>query len=84
MAKEKEVDIDKEIEKLSRQTNINIRKTEYAFDNQLKRLDKDIDSVINDKIKEFDKTKELTSEHLLTDYNSNDSIEKYREKLKRI
>ena len=81
--KDKEVDIDEEVEKLARQTNINIRKTEYSFDHQLKRLDKDIDRVVNDKLKEFDKTKELTSEYLLTDYN-NDSIERYREKLKKI
>ena len=83
MSKKEEIDIDKEIEKIARKSNINMRKSEYAFENQLKKLDKDIDSVINDKIKDFDKNKQLTSDYLSIDYKQ-DSINRYREKLKKI
>lgn len=83
MAKDKEVDIEKEIEKLARQSNVNIRKSEFAFDTQLKKLDKEIDKVMKDKLDEFDREKELTSEYLSIDYR-NDSIDRYREKLKKI
>ena len=83
MAKDKEVDIKKEIEKLARQSNVNIRKSEFAFDTQLKKLDKEIDKVMKDKLDEFDREKELTSEYLSIDYR-NDSIDRYREKLKKI
>lgn len=79
----KEVDFDKELEKLARQSNINIRKSEYAYENQLKKLEKDIDNVASKKIKEFEKNKELTSEYLSIDYRDG-SIARYREKLKKI
>lgn len=79
----KEKDIDKEIEKLARKSNVNIKKTEYSFEKRMKRLDKEIDDVINDKIKEFDKNKELTSDYLSIDYKS-DTIDNYRKKLKKI
>ena len=81
--KEKEIDIDEELKKISRKTDINIQKSEYAFKNRLKRLDEEIDKSINDQIKDFDKMKELTSDYLRTDYSSS-TIEQYREKLKRI
>ena len=79
----KEVDFDKELEKLARQSNINIRKSEYSFENQLKKLENDIDNVASKKIKEFDKNKELASEYLSIDYKDG-SIARYREKLKKI
>ena len=56
MAKE-EFDIDKELEKLARKSNINMRKSENSFDNMLKKLDKDIDEVLDRKIKVFDDSK---------------------------
>ena len=83
MSKKEEIDFDKELEKIARKTNINVRKSEYAFENQLKRLDKDIDKVIDDKIKDFDKNKQLTSDYLSIDYKQ-DTIDRYREKLKKI
>ena len=83
MSKKEEVDFDKELEKIARKTNINVRKSEYAFENQLKKLDKDIDKVIDDKIKDFDKNKQLTSDYLSIDYKQ-DTIDRYREKLKKI
>lgn len=79
----KEVDIDKEIEKLARKSNINIRKSEFAFENQLKKLDKDIDNAMNNKFKELDENKQLSSDYLFIDYR-NDTIDRYREKLKKI
>lgn len=82
MSKE-ELDIDKEIEKISRKSNINLRNSEYSFENRIKRLDKDIDKVINDKLKSFDENKELTSDYLSIDYKQ-DTIDRYREKLKKI
>ena len=50
MAK-KEVDIEEEIQRLSRKTNINIKKAEYSYSKQLERLDKEMDKALNDKIK---------------------------------
>ena len=82
MAKE-EFDIDKEIEKLSRKTNINVRKSENSFENMLKRLDADIDNVMDRKIKEFDDSKKITAKYLNIDYTQ-DTIEMYREKLNNI
>lgn len=78
-----EIDIDKEIEKIARKSNINIRKAEYSYENQLKKLDKEIDNIFNKKIKEFDENKQLTSEYLSIEYKQ-DTIERYREKLKKI
>lgn len=83
MSKKEMVDIDKEVERLARKTNINVRKSEYSFENQLKRLDKDIDKLMDEKIKNFDENKELTSDYLTTDYKQ-DTIDRYREKLKKI
>lgn len=82
MAK-KDFDLDAEIEKIARKSNINIQKTEFAFENQIRKLDKDIDKSINKKIKSFDKDKELLSDYLTIE-NNHDTVERYREKLKKI
>ena len=79
----KEMDLDKEVEKLARKSNLNMRKSEYAFEKQLKKLDIDIDKIVNDKIKDFDIDKKLTEEYLTIDY-SNSTVDRYREKLKKI
>ncbi len=79
----KEMDLDKEVEKLARKSNLNMRKSEYAFEKQLKKLDTDIDKIVNDKIKDFDIDKKLTEEYLTIDY-SNSTVDRYREKLKKI
>ena len=79
----KEIDFDKEIEKLARKSNINIRKTEFAYENQIRKLDAEIDNMANKKIKEFDKNKELTQDYLSIEYHDA-SISRYREKLKKI
>lgn len=79
----KEFDIDEEIEKIARKSNINMRKSEYSFENRIKKLNQEIDKVMDKKIKEFDENKELTSDYLNIDYRQ-DTIERYREKLKKI
>ena len=81
--KEKEFDVDEEVKRLSRSTNIKIMRCENSFDNMLKRLDKDIDKVISEKEKFFDETKELTEEYVTTDYTDN-ALERYRNQLRKI
>ena len=82
MSKE-EFDIDKEIEKIARKSNINMRNSEYSFESRLKKLDKEMDKIMDRKIKEFDDSKSATSDYLNIDYKQ-DTIERYREKLKKI
>lgn len=82
MAK-KEVDFDEELERLAHKTNVCIKKSEYSYESQLRKLDKEIDNVANKKIKEFDKNKQLTADYLSIDYNDG-LIERYREKLRKI
>lgn len=82
MSKE-DVDIDEEIKKISRKTDIDIRRSEYAFENQIRKLDKDIDDIVNQKIKDFDNNKQILGDYLTTDYSSS-TIDRYREKLKKI
>ena len=82
MAK-KEIDFDEELERLARKTNINIQKTEYAYNNRLKKLDSEIDVILDDKIKAFDDNKKLTEEYHTIDYDTS-GIDRYREKLKKI
>lgn len=82
MAK-KEVDIEKEVERLSRKSNIKMRKTEYSYTKQLERLDKEIDRVVNDKIKFFDENNEINQEYSELEFK-HDTINRYREKLKKI
>ncbi len=83
MSKKENVDVDKEIERLSRKSNINMKKFEDSFQTRLKKLDDDIDKVMNNKIKTFDDNKKITSDYLNIDYKD-DTINRYREKLKKI
>ena len=55
MSKKKGIDIEEEIANLARKTNINMRKTEFAYESQLKQLDKDIDKILKEKIRDFEK-----------------------------
>lgn len=75
--------IDEHIEKISRKSNLNIRNSEYAFDKQLEKLDKDIDKIVKEKVKDFDNNKFLTEQYLTIDYTES-TINRYREKLKKI
>ncbi|MBQ2654368.1 MAG: hypothetical protein IJF83_12505 [Methanobrevibacter sp.] len=83
MSDKEKIDYDKELEKIARKTNMNVRNSEYSFENQIKKLDEDIDKIAQQKIRDFDKNKELTSKYLSIDYRQ-DTIDRYREKLKKI
>lgn len=83
MSKKDKIDYDAELERLARKTNLNVRKSQYSYENQLKKLDAEIENVSNKKLKEFEKNKELAVKYLNTDYRQ-DSIARYREKLKKI
>lgn len=82
MSKKDEFDLDAEIERLARKSNIQMQKTEYTYNNQLKKLDKEIDKAINDKIKLFDENKQSTADYKNIDFKD-DTINRYREKLKK-
>lgn len=79
----KEKDIDEEIQRLARKSNFKMRKSEYSFDKQLSKLDIEIDNVLDDKIKVFNENKEITKDYLELEF-SHDTIDRYREKLKKI
>lgn len=81
--KNDEIDIDEEIRRLSRRTNVNIIKSQRAFDNRIKNLEKEIEKSCQTQIKDFDSNKELLGKYLLTDYTSS-TIDNYRRKLKKI
>ena len=81
--KEDKINIEKEVEKLSRKTNVNIKKSEYSFSKQIERLGKEVDRVVSEKIKSFDDNKQLTEDYLSIEYKQ-DTIDRYREKLKKI
>ena len=83
MPKKDEIDMDEEIRRLSRRTNVNMRKSQNSFDNQIKKLDKEIDKVLNQKIKEFDENKQMTEDYLKIEYKD-DTINRYREKLRKM
>lgn len=83
MAKKKEVDIEEEVQRLARKTNVNIKKTEYSFSKQMERLGKEVDKVVNEKIKAFDDNKELAEDYMSIEYK-HDTVDRYREKLKKI
>lgn len=83
MAKKDEIDIDEEIKKLSRKTDVNIKKSDYSFSKRIERLDKEMDNILNKKIKEFDENKELGQKYRSIEF-SYDTIDRYREKLKKI
>ena len=83
MSKKDEFDLDEEIERIARKSNIQIKKTEYSYASQLKNLDKEIDKAINDKIKLFDENKQSTQDYKDIEFK-HDTINRYREKLKKI
>ncbi len=77
------MDIDEEIKRLSRKTNVNILKSQMAFDSRIKNLEKEIEKSTQTQIKDFDSNKELLNQYLSTDYSSS-TIDNYRRKLKKI
>ena len=94
MAKKEEYNLEEEVERLSRQSKINMNKSEYSFNKRLKRLDEDIekimddkvklfDEIMDDKVKLFDENKKLTEDYLTME-NDTSTIDRYREKLRKI
>lgn len=83
MMSNEEFDLDEEIKRISRKSGIDMRKSEYAFENQIRKLDNDIDNIVNEKIKDFDDNNKIKEDYLTIDY-AESSIERYREKLKKI
>ena len=81
--KNEEIDIDEEIKRISRKTNVDILKSERTFDNRIKNLEKEIEKASQIQIKDFDKSKELVGKYLSTDFSSS-IIDNYRRKLKKI
>ena len=63
-----EIDIDEEIKRISRKTNVDVFKSERTFDNRIKNLEREI---------------EKASQTQLKDYSSS-TIDNYRRKLKKI
>jgi hypothetical protein len=82
MSKE-DIDVEKEIERISRKTCVNIMKSENHFESRLNQLDEDIDKLVKSKEKFFDESKEVTTKYLTTDYTES-SLERYRKKLNKI
>lgn len=76
-------DLDKELEKISKNTYKSMKKFEMAFDAKINRLNQEIESLNRKQLKDFDDNKKLTSDYLNIDYSSS-TIDRYREKLKKI
>ena len=83
MSKKEEFDVDEELKKISRKTNVAAIKSQRSFENKIKKLDVEIDNVINNKLRQFDVDLKLRSDYLSIDY-SDPTVKKIREKLKRI
>ena len=83
MVEKEEYDLDEEVKRLSRRTNVNITQSEYSFNKRLKNLDNDIEKIVDDKIKLFDENKGFTEDYLTIE-NDTSTIDRYREKLKKI
>ena len=81
--KNEEIDIDEEIKRISRKTNVDLLKSERTFDNRIKNLEKEIEKASRTQIEDFDKSKELVGKYLSTDFSSS-TIDNYRRKLKKI
>ena len=83
MVEKEEYDLDEEVKRLSRRTNVNITQSEYSFNKRLKNLDNDIEKIVDDKLKLFDENKGFTEDYLTIE-NDTSTIDRYREKLKKI
>lgn len=83
MAKKDDFDVDKEIERLSKKTRVNMMKSERSFESRLNQLDNDIEKAISSKVKFFDENNELKEKHITTDYTDN-ALERYKKKLNKI
>lgn len=78
-----EIDVDEEIKRFSRKTNVNIIKSQLVFENRIKNLEKEIEKSTQSQIEDFESNKELLGKYLSTDYSSS-TIDNYRKKLRKI
>ena len=76
-------DVDEEFKRISRKTNVNIIKSQMAFDNRIKNLENEIENTSKTQIKDFNSNKKLLGKYLSIDYSSS-TIDRYRRKLKKI
>ena len=76
-------DVDEEFKRISRKTNVNIIKSQMAFDNRIKNLENEIENTSKTQIKDFNSNKKLLDKYLSIDYSSS-TIDRYRRKLKKI
>ena len=79
--KDLDIDVDEEIKRLSRKTNLNILRSEKAFNNRLKNLDVEMEKSAKTQFRDFNEQKELLNKYLSIDFSSS-TIERYRKKLK--
>ncbi|MBR3139729.1 MAG: hypothetical protein IKF11_02535 [Methanobrevibacter sp.] len=76
MAK-KEIDFEKEVDRVSRKSNIDIMRLEYSLNRKVRNLDKEINKLTKQKIKEFDNAKKSTKE-FVDEEESVPTIEEYK------
>ena len=69
-------DVDEEFKRISRKTNVNIIRSQMAFDNRIKSLEKEIENASKTQIKDIDSSKKLLSKYLSIDYSSS-TIDRY-------
>ena len=79
----KDFNLEEEVSEIARKTNFKIRQTEYSYENRLKKLDTEMDNLINNQIKNFDEKKKTTEEYMEIDFD-NTLIERYRRKLNKM
>ena len=74
---QKEIDCEKEVDRVSRKSNIDIMRLEYSLNRKVRNLDKEINKLTKQKIKEFDNAKKSTKE-FVDEEESVPTIEEYK------
>ncbi len=74
---QKEIDFEKEVDRVSRKSNIDIMRLEYSLNRKVRNLDKEINKLTKQKIKEFDNAKKSTKE-FVDEEESVPTIEEYK------
>ena len=82
MAK-KEFDLEKEVGEIARKSNFKLRQTEYSYEKTLKKLDVEMEDILDKKIKTFDDNVELAEDYLDIEFDKS-AIDRYRRKLNKI
>ncbi len=76
-------EIDKKVNRLSRKTNLAVKRKEISFENQMKKLDIQIQNITKQKIRDFNKQKDLYYDYW-TINKSDPSIKRYMKKLNKL